>query len=61
MEEKQYGDYFVDNNEPEMNNNEDDIKIDIPKYKAILCFGIGWIGISIIATLIYTIIGLFID
>lgn len=61
MEEKQYGDYFVDNNEPEMNNNEDDIKIDIPNYKAILCFGIGWIGISIIATLIYTIIGLFID
>ena len=61
MEEKQYGDYFVDNNEPEMNNNEDDIKINIPNYKAILCFGIGWIGISIIATLIYTIIGLFID
>ena len=61
MEEKQYGDYFVDNNEPEMNNNEDDIKIDIPNYKAILCFGIGWIGISIIATLIYTIVGLFID
>ena len=61
MEEKQYGDYFVDNNEPEMNSNEDDIKIDIPNYKAILCFGIGWIGISIIATLIYTIIGLFID
>lgn len=61
MEEKQYGDYFVDNNEPETNNNEDDVKIDIPNYKAILCFGIGWIGISIIATLIYTIIGLFID
>ena len=59
MEEKQYGDYFMTNN----NNNHDKAsnKLDVPNYKALLCFSIGWIGLSIVATIVYSIVNLFID
>lgn len=60
--EKNYGNYFIDNNlEQKPEEKETSNKIDLPSYKAIICFGIGWIGLSIIATIVYFIIGLFVD
>lgn len=60
--EKNYGNYFINNNlEQNPEEKETSNKIDLPSYKAIICFGIGWIGLSIIATIVYFIIGLFID
>ncbi len=62
MEEKQYGDYFVSDNQ--FNEQQEEPKsevIDLPNYKALACFVIGWIGLSVVATIVYSIVNLFID
>ena len=65
MEEKQYVDYFMINNTPH-NFNEDNKKnksvhIDVPNYKAFACIALGWLGLSIIATIFSLLISIFIE
>lgn len=71
MEEKQYGDYFLNNYSPknlnqrnENNKDENSNKfsnLDIPSYKALACVCMGWLGISIVATIFSLVVGLFIE
>ena len=60
MDERQYGEYLYTQDE-NPNDNQDNNIIDLPLVKSLSCVAIGWIGLSIVATIISLIVTLFID